>query len=60
MAIERVMVKVLFEMEPPLYCNLVCSTKLFRINIDTASAIMLLVCSTQKRIIREDIIGLVT
>ena len=40
------MVKFLFEMEPPLYCNLVCSTEMFRINIKTASATMLLVCST--------------
>ena len=50
----------LFEMEPPLYWNLVCSIEMFRINIKTASATMLLVCSTWKRLIQEDIIGLVT
>ena len=42
------------------YWNLVCSTEMLRINIKTASAAMLLVCSTWKRIIWEDIIGLVT
>ena len=42
-----------------LYWNLVCSTEMFRINIKTARATILLVCSTWKRIIREDIIGLV-
>ena len=48
MSSERVLVKFLFEMEPPLYCNSVCSTEMFRINIKTASATMfnLLVCST--------------
>ena len=35
MSIERVVVKFLFEMESPLYCNLVCSTEMFGINIKT-------------------------
>ena len=43
MSIERVMVKCLFEMELPLYLNLICSTEMFRINIKTANATMLLV-----------------
>ena len=54
------MVKFLFEIEPPLHWNLVCSTEMLRINIKTATATMLLVSSTWKRIIREDLIGLVT
>ena len=40
MPIERVMVKFLFEMEPPLYRNLVFSTEMFRINIKKESATM--------------------
>ena len=40
MSIDRVMVKFLFEMEPPLYWNLVCSTEMFGINIKTANATM--------------------
>ena len=45
-SIERVMVKYLLEIEPLLHWNSVCSTKMFRINIKTASATLLLVCST--------------
>ena len=46
MSIERVMVKFLFEIEPPLHSNVVCSTEMFRINMKTANTTMLLVCST--------------
>ena len=38
MSIERVMVKFLLEMEPPLQINLVYLTEMFRLNIKTASA----------------------
>ena len=46
MSIVRMMVKFLLEMKPPLYWNFVCSNEMFRINIKTASATMVLVCST--------------
>ena len=46
MSNERAIVKLLFEIEPPLYLNLDCSTEMFRMNIKTVRATMLLVCST--------------
>ena len=46
MSMERVMVKFLLEMEPPLHWNLICSTEMFKINIHTANATLLLICST--------------
>ena len=46
MSFERVVVKFLLEVEHPFQMNLVCSVKMFRIYIRTASATLSLIPST--------------